>query len=69
MLGVVIQNGNYKSVDGVLMQIVGENNLKLLKYPSGNKREEYITPSGLTSVVQHAFLDTFYLILDTRGVI
>ena len=54
-LGVDIGSISTKGV------IIDENNLKLLKYPTGNKREEYITPEKVTSVVNHAFLDTFYL--------
>ena len=60
---IFVEEGNtkFKSIDGVLMQIVDENNMQLLRYPTGNKREEYSTPEKVTSIAQYAFLEIPYL--------
>ena len=51
---VTENNINYSSQDGVLFN---KDKTKLIKYPEGNERTEYIIPDSVTSIGSSAFSD------------
>ena len=52
-IDVASDNLNYSSEDGVFFD---KNKLKLIQYPAGNQRTEYIIPNSVTTIGDWAFL-------------
>ncbi|MBQ2851354.1 MAG: leucine-rich repeat domain-containing protein, partial [Thermoguttaceae bacterium] len=50
--GVAKGNANFRSVDGVLFSADGK---KLLKYPCGRQKTEYVVPDGVVEIAKSAF--------------
>ena len=53
-INVASGNSNYSSKDGVLFD---KNKSKLILYPMGNQRTEYIIPNSVTTIGESAFCD------------
>lgn len=53
-----INNGFFKSIDGVLTDNSGE----ILLYPAGKEEKEYTIPSEINSIASNAFIDINYLL-------